>query len=156
MQDQLVQARKEFDMEKDDLQSVAAEHKSAYEKIENELHVLQEDYETLIKELDEKQEEMESKQRQHQRLDVKETEIQNLKVEIKDLQDEIEHANIEKADLEDQIKTLQRDAATLIEKDGKVARERSEERKMLQAVMAYVIWLIAGNRRASDSNSRDS
>ena len=54
--------------------------------------------------------------------------------EIKELKEEIEQVEIEKSDLEDQIQSLQRDAAQLIEKDGKVARERSEERKTLQNV----------------------
>jgi chromosome segregation ATPase len=120
-------------MEKDQLQEMAAEHKSACEKVEHDLQTLQGEYADLIKELDEKQDEIDSYQRQ---LDSGGDggEFQNLKAEIKDLQSEIEQVEVEKAELEDRIKILERDAAQLIEKDGKVSKDRSDERKLLQNV----------------------
>jgi len=65
--------------------------------------------------------------------------------EIRDLKEEIKQAEVEKQDLQDQIESLQRDAAQLIEKDVKVAKERSEERKTLQAVCFLRIDLTIGN-----------
>lgn len=118
---------------------MAAEHKAACEKVEHDLHQLQEAYDGLDKELDEKHEEIESYQRRLAGTDGSDTsEIQNLRREIKDLEEEIKQYEIEKQDMEDQIQTLQRDAAHLLEKDGKMARERSEERKSLQNVYSVV------------------
>lgn len=125
----------EFQHEKDQLQDMAAEHKTLYEKVDHDLEVLQEEYENLNKELDEKQEEIESYQEQLQKAGgVDAVEFQRLKIQVKDLQNEIHQVNVEKEYLEDQIESLKRDASQLLEKDGRVARERSEERKNLQNV----------------------
>jgi len=125
----------EFQSEKDQLQDMAAEHKTLYEKVEYDLQLLQDEYGNLNKELDEKQEELESYQEQLQNAGgVDALDFQKLKMEVKDLQNEIQQVNVEKDHLEDQIESLKRDAAHLIEKDGRVARERSDERRNLQTV----------------------
>jgi chromosome segregation ATPase len=62
------------------------------------------------------------------------SDLRNLQEEIKELQAELAQVEFDRVDLEDQVESLKRDAAQLIEKDGKVARERAEERKTLQAV----------------------
>jgi len=112
---------------------MAAEHKAAFERVEHELKDLQELYENLEGELQEKQEEVELYHAQLQTGD-----SSKLLEQIKELKDEIQQVEIEKGDLEDQIESLQRDAAQLIEKDSKVARERSDERKTLQNVIALM------------------
>ena len=78
-------------------------------------------------------------------------EIQNLQLEIKDLHEQIHQVEIEKGHLEDQIEALQRDAAQLIEKDGKVAKERVEERKNLQIVKHLIF--VANNRKLKNFKS---
>ena len=52
MESQLQHARNEFAIEKDQLQSMAAEHKAAFEKVESDLHQLQAEYQNLDRELD--------------------------------------------------------------------------------------------------------
>jgi chromosome segregation ATPase len=111
---------------------MAAEHKSAFEKVEADFHQLQAEYQNIDRELDEKHEEVESLRRRSGGDDP--AEMQELRREIKDLEDEIKQFEVEKADMEEQIQSLQRDANHLIEKDGKIARERAEERKNLQNV----------------------
>ena len=120
---------------------MASEHKIACEKVEQQLQDLQDAYYSLEKELDEKQEEIESYEAQLNG----EGDGKKLLAEIMDLKEEIKQAEVEKQDLQDQIQSLQRDAAQLIEKDVKVAKERSEERKMLQAVCFPWIDLTLGN-----------
>ena len=120
---------------------MAAEHKMACEKVEQHLQELQDAYNSLEKELDEKQEEIDSYQAQLQG----DGDGNKLLAEIKDLKEEIRQSEVEKQDLQDQIDSLQRDAAQLIEKDVKVARERSDERKTLQAVCSRWIDLTLGN-----------
>jgi chromosome segregation ATPase len=136
----LQHARRESQIEKDQLQEMAAEHKAAFERVEHELKDLQEQYENLEGELQEKQEEIELYQAQVQTGD-----SSKLHEQIKELKEEIQQVEIEKGDLEDQIQSLQRDAAQLIEKDGKVTRERSDERKTLQNVITLMKVLIIGN-----------
>jgi chromosome segregation ATPase len=114
---------------------MAAEHKAACEKVERDLQQLQEAYQGLDKELDEKHEEIESYQRRLAGTDGSDaSEIQNLRREIKHLEEDIKQSEIDKRDMEEQIQTLQRDASHLLEKDGKMARERSDERKTLHNV----------------------
>ena len=120
---------------------MAAEHKMTCEKVEQQLQELQDAYKSLEKELDEKQEEIDSYEA---RLQGDEGGNEFL-AEIRDLREEIKQAEVEKQDLQDQIDSLQRDAAQLIDKDVKVARDRSEERKTLQAVCSIWIDLILGN-----------
>lgn len=122
---------------------MAAEHKATCEKVENDLHELQNAYNNLDKELDEKQEEIEHYQNQLAGHSISGGE-RELNRQIKDLQEEVQQLEVEKADMMDQIQTLQHDAATLIEKDGKAARERSEQRKMLQNV--YCVCIITNSR----------
>jgi chromosome segregation ATPase len=114
---------------------MAAEHKTACEKVEHDLHQLQSAYDGLDRELDEKHEQIESYERQL--AGTEGSEMQNLRLEIKDLEEEIKQSEIEKIDVEDQIQTLQRDASHLLEKDGRMAKERSEERKTLQNVYSF-------------------
>ena len=117
---------------------MAAEHKSAYEKVEQDLKTVEKEYKNLLKELDEKEAQLESYQEGNGE--------SPLLSEVKDLREEIEQAEREKADMEDQIQRLERDAAQLIEKDGKVAKERSEERKKLQEVYSlHFRILISGH-----------
>ena len=78
-------------------------------------------------------------------------EIRKLKAEIADLQGEIQQHELEKDDLEEQIEQLQRDAAQLIEKNGQIANERTEERKTLQIVLLIVTTLTSGNRGIANS-----
>lgn len=85
-------------------------------------------------ELDLKEEEVENLR---QRRGGDPAEVQELRREIKDLEEEIKQFEVEKADMEEQIQSLQRDANHLIEKDGKIARERAEERKSLQNVLNF-------------------
>ena len=82
-------------------------------------------------------------------------EIRKLKAEIADLQGEIQQHELEKDDLEEQIEQLQRDAAQLIEKNGQIAKERSEERKTLQTVLLIVTTLTSGNRGIANSVTRN-
>jgi chromosome segregation ATPase len=137
-------ARNEFRIEKDQLQGLAAEHKSACEKVKQDLQNLQEAYDALEKELDEKHEELASYEEE-----LKGTaglvEIRKLKLEIAGLQGEIQQHELEKGDLEEQIERLQRDAAQLIDRNGQVSKERSEERKTLQTVCLGPNMLISGN-----------
>jgi chromosome segregation ATPase len=109
---------------------MAAEHKAASEKVEQQLQELQDAYSGLEKELDEKQEEIDSYEAQLQG----DRDGMKFLDEIRDLKEEISQIEVEKQELQDQIDSLQRDAAQLIEKDVKVSRERSEERKTLQTV----------------------
>lgn len=108
------------------MQTLAAEHKSSYDKIEADLQTLQEDYAALEKELQEKD-------TPEQRAPVV-GEVRELREQVKDLQAELEQVEFEKVDLEDQVESLKKDAAQLIEKDGKVAKDRAEERRTLQNV----------------------
>lgn len=112
---------------------MAAEHKAAFERVEHDLQELHQEYANLNKELDEKQDEIDNYENQLLGKPGS-ADIPELRRQIRDLEEEIKQHEVEKADMEDQIQTLQRDAATLIEKDGKVARERSDERKTLQNV----------------------
>ena len=128
-------SREEFQIEKDQLQEMAAEHKAAYEKVDSRLQSIQEEYNAIAEELQEKHDEIESYRGQLQTGD-----SNHLLSKIKELEGEIEQAEIEKGTLQDQIDGLQRDAAQLIEKDGKVAKERSEERKTLQNVYPHCIF----------------
>ena len=130
VEEQLRLARTDFETEKEQLQGLALEHKSACERVENDLKILQDAYDSLTKELSEKEEELRSHQNEGA-IVATDLEVQNLKARIQDLE-------LEKGNLEDQIKSLQRDAAQLIEKDGRVAKERSEERKTLQTVLSIL------------------
>jgi len=123
----LAHAADEFQIEKDQLQTLAAEHKSAYEKIDQDLQTLQEDYAALEKELEEKGPSSPDR-----------SDAANWREELEDLRAELEQVQFEKLDLEDQVESLKKDAAQLIEKDGKVARERAEEKKTLQSVHAIL------------------
>lgn len=106
------------------MQTLAAEHKSSYEKIEADLQTLQEDYAALEKELEDKR-------------GPEDRDVRKLREQLTELQAELQQMEFEKVDLEDQVESLKRDAAQLIEKDGKVARERADERKNLQAVLIF-------------------
>ena len=123
----MAHATDEFQIEKEQLQTLAAEHKSAYEKIEQDLQTLQEDYSALEKELEEKGP---SSPDRHDAAKWRE--------QLEDLRAELQQVQFEKLDLEDQVESLKKDAAQLIEKDGKVARERAEEKKTLQSVHAIL------------------
>jgi chromosome segregation ATPase len=116
---------------------MADEHRAASEKVKNDLQELQLAYNNLDKELDEKQEVLDNYHNQLGGLSIAGDEME-LKNQIRDLQEEVKQLEIEKANMQDQIDSLQHDAATLIEKDGKVARERSEERKALQDVRDFM------------------
>jgi chromosome segregation ATPase len=130
---QLHHARAEFQIEKDQLQGLAAEHKSTCEKVEHDLDELRLAYDTLDKELDEKHDEIESYKR---RLGSEgdEGEVARLEAEIKDLEEEVQQAEIEKRDMRDEIQTLQADSKKLLDKNGAISKERNDERNSLQNV----------------------
>jgi chromosome segregation ATPase len=124
---------------------MALEHKNACEKVEQDLKTLQDAYDSLERELTDKEEELQIYQKDGG-MDDDVFEVQNLQGKIKTLESE-------KAELETQIRLLQKDAAQLLEKDGRVTKERSEERKTLQTVIFVVTCLISGDRRAADSTT---
>jgi len=124
---------------------MALEHKIACEKVEHDLKTLQDAYDNLERELTDKEEELQMYQ--------KDGGMDGGGLELQDLQGKIRNLESEKTELETQIRLLQNDAAQLLEKDGRVAKERSEERKTLQTVIFFVTCLISGDRRATDSTT---
>lgn len=104
--------------------------RSKAEKAESELGIMNGEYEALNREFDLKDAEITSLRRKLDGRGNDGTEMQILK-EVKDLQSQIEQYEKEK-------KELERDARQLIEKDGRVARERNEERTNFQTVLPYV------------------
>ena len=110
-----------------DLQSQVEKLRSTAEKAEDNLQIVNGEYEALNRELDLKDEEIASLERKLDGRGDDGTEMQNLREEIRDLQAQIEEYDAEKQELE-------RDARQLIEKDGRVARERNEERSNFQTV----------------------
>jgi len=101
--------------------------RSTAEKAEDNLQIVNGEYEALNRELDLKDAEITSLERKLDGRGGEGTEMQNLREEIRDLQAQIEQYETEKQELE-------RDARQLIEKDSRVGRERNEERSNFQTV----------------------
>jgi chromosome segregation ATPase len=112
--------------------------RSTSEKAEDDLQIVNGEYEALNRELDLKDAEITSLERKLDGRGGDGTEMQNLREEIRDLQAQIEQYETEKQELE-------RDARQLIEKDSRVARERNEERSNFQTVMPMLNMLISGH-----------
>ena len=101
--------------------------RSIAEKAEDDLQIVNGEYEALNRELDLKDAEITSLERKLDGRGDDGTEMHKLREEIRDLQAQIEQYETEKQELE-------RDARQLIEKDSRVARERNEERSNFQTV----------------------
>ena len=126
-------------MEKEELEAIAAKSKSVSDRIEQELETLRDAYESVEKELQDKESEIESYEN---RLHANDPEMQILRDENQDLRSELQQLKTEKRELDDEIESLQRDAATLIEKDVKTSKERSQERKELHTVLSLIMPLL--------------
>jgi chromosome segregation ATPase len=145
----LSHARAEFQIEKDQLQSIAAESRTVTEKIEHDLSELRAAYDNLDKELDEKHDEIESLQRRVAGGD--DGEIVRLEADIKELEEEIAQHEVEKRDMMEQISTLQADSKKLLDKNGAISKERNDERSALQNVSPkFLIILTPGHRRTAN------
>ena len=113
--------------------------RSTVENAEDNLQIVNGEYEALNRELDLKDAEINSLERKLDGRGDDGTEMQNLREEIRDLQAQIEEYETEKQELE-------RDARQLIEKDSRVARERNEERSNFQTVsLLFLNMLISGH-----------